>query len=176
MALELNDVEVSDVQIKEREGQYGPFNTLHLMIGGTEYSKIMKKDEVLDVASGDTLKTLKYSEGKGKSGTFYNILQYERQKGTTSAATSTGRPMSSVAKDVQKTNTPSTNTAASSNTNKTTTTFASKDISMEVSGIIQALIQAGVAIENLEHRTKSVLLLKRRIAKELEETGTVYND
>lgn len=48
----------------------------------------------------------------------------------------------------------------------------SKDTSMEVSGLLQALINSGVK-DNLEGALREALKLKRKIALELETNGTV---
>jgi len=52
--------------------------------------------------------------------------------------------------------------------NQTVQKPTQKDVSMEVSGLLQALINSGTAIEDLEGRLRAVLDLKRKVAKDYE--------
>ncbi len=115
-------------------------------------SKFNKNNSPLTTA-GTEVKTI-YSSKKGtkplQDGTlpeYHNLEELEVLKASTEAPTASVAVLTS----------PVTHTRATS-----------KDVSMEVSGLLQALINSGVAIEDLESRLRSVLDLKRSVAKDYE--------
>jgi hypothetical protein len=185
MALDINTT-IDAVEIREKTGQHGPFNILAIKANGIEYTKIMKRGEVLEVAAGDEI-NLKFSEGKGKmGGTFYTILSLERLKGgstsqkTSNTTVDTSNDTSPFKSDAGFKAVSKATSRASQSTTAPVSFVTTKDISMEVSGLLQALIstghftgQDGISNTALAGALRLVLRLKRDVAAELEQNGTV---
>jgi hypothetical protein len=146
------------------EGKNGKpdFDRLTFTVGGKKYTKLTNVGVGTELNEGDNVHVFFNSTQNGKF-TNNNIIKIElsdKQASSTGSSTATKK-----------------STASTASASRTTTTASSqtttKDISMEVSGLLQALIHSGGVRDTLEDELRQVLQLKRRVAQELEAKGTV---
>ncbi len=159
----VEDIEVKGPFSNKKTGS--EFDAHILKTKNGEFTQYVTKDKTPSVAKGDEVEIF-YDESKGFKGTFNKVVKLIKLEASVKS------------KPIDK---PKTVTAQASVGHKATTeqkphalnTLPSKDISMEVSGLLQALLTRGVPQEELEIALREVLNLKRRIAQELELKGSV---
>lgn len=161
------------------EGKNGkPDYDRHLFtISGVKLTKLANIGIEPEFQEGDNVHAFFKQTVNGKFTNNY-IIKLEK---------STGYAKQSSSKKVNKDDTPPfkvESTSATVNTIKTQVNapVTSKDISMEVSGLLQALIHTGhftvnetnsLDVEKITKALSEALRLKRKVAKELEQKGTV---
>lgn len=147
-------------QFKNKDGSPKEFNVLEVQAGENKYTRF-QSDDKMEVTTGDKV-NIAYETKQGKFGEERIIKSVEvLESDSESAPFEVEKSDMNVAKS-----TPPVARQATANT-------VSKDTSMEVSGLLQALVNSGTPTEEIETRLRNLLNLKRKIAAELEQKGSV---
>lgn len=149
----------------------GEYFFVHIIGGGNKFTTIQNTNEVSE-SIGDLVNIAFESKVNGNF-TNNTIKKIEILESGAGFVGQSGQP--SVSNTVQAA-APKTTTQLLSKPNTGSSsqgTTPSKDVSMEVSGLLQALINRGTKTGDLESELRNVLRLKRQIANELEQTGQV---
>lgn len=145
------------------EGKNGKpdFDRLTFTVAGQKFTKLTNVGTGTEINEGDNVHVF-FSQTQNGRFTNNNIIKIQHSD----KAASTGGASKSSAKSYSAPKASSSNQSTSGQT-------SSKDISMEVSGILQALINSGGMRDTLESELREALQLKRRVAQELEAKGAV---
>lgn len=156
------------------KGQYGEYYNHSYTVGGQRFSKFSPTAEPL-VQIGQTV-TFVYQQNKSKDGskTYNNIdslvLEDTDSEQTTADDTVTETVAATPVKTTKTTHksTPTTTKTTQVPAQTVLINTPSKDVSMEVSGLAQALINSGVPLDKLENQLVEALLIKRSVARRVE--------
>jgi hypothetical protein len=158
-------------------GEHGAYNKIHFEVNGFSGTKLI--GENFDFPEEGTNVKVEYVPN-GKYTKVLSVKQVEGSNTESKEVKTTNKEK--VAEVKSKTTSYKGKTEHQSSSVVSFTT--SKDISMEVSGVLQALINTGqynektekgtfLKQELLEMHLRLALTVKRNVAKELEETGTL---
>lgn len=154
---------VEKVYVNEgKEGKYGVYYPQNIVVEGNRYSKISKTDEPI-AKEGDIVKLLfetKKGTYKGEETEFRNIEKLEIIGGGAVAPSHEN---------------PKIEPLRAHNQVQSASHSTSKDVSMEVSGLLQALLSTGhygvgleMDLDALGQNLRDVLALKRQVAEEFK--------
>lgn len=143
-----------------KEGKHGAYFNHSYTIGGKYYTKSNNSEEPLYTV-GSTVLVL-FQENKSGEKVYNNIetITLSEETGETTAPTVENTPQAPT-KTTTTTKTKTTTGVAVNNA-------PNKDVSMEVSGLAQALITVGVPVNKLQENLIEVLKIKRAVAKRTE--------
>lgn len=141
--------------VSKKTGKEYTYNNVKITVNGDIYSK-MQFDDVSPVSNGDLVK-ITFQTNTTKRGTFNNIIDIEESDEThLEESKTTGKSKSSSTKLSTSSSTP----------------MLDRDLSMEVSGVVQALLstglysnhEVGLDTEALMEDAQKALQVKRTIA------------
>jgi hypothetical protein len=153
LTLTVDTAEVQDLVSKQGK----PFKKLVVQADGNTYSKFFNKKDIIPNA-GDTVK-LTIEEVNTGTATFLNIVDIKALKGPAAKKADLDAPPFKTTTEVK---------ASAPVAKPTLTTFAtttSKDISMELSGLLQALIGTGQYHETKQTDQGTSTFLKEGLLK-----------
>jgi hypothetical protein len=167
--LNLITVQEATVETKQKKDGTGTFKALRIVgDNAVEYTGYANDDTVVP-ASGDVLEMTSQAI-KTKAGGFNKIISFSKSAtGSTTPAVKSKAQKMAFSNHGSSAHTHSAGGSAPSQS----TTATSKDISMEVSGLLQALINKNGLTDQTETLLREALNLKRRVASELENKGSV---
>ncbi len=137
LTLTVDTAEVQDLVSKQGK----PFKKLVVQADGNTYSKFFNKKDIVP-NSGDMVK-LTIEEVNTGTATFLNIVDIKALKGTTTTAKKADLDTPPFKTAETKITTVTTAPISPSSSKLSFVTATSKDISMELSGLLQALIGTG---------------------------------
>lgn len=155
------DITVQDVEVqgpftkKDGEGEYE--RHIYKSDSGEEYFSFAAVDSEPKLKVGDSVKVVVQTSTYRDtvSNKIVKILESKPQekRATTQTKSKPGK---------------TTATTTVTTTHKSSNPEREKNVSMEVSGLAQALITGGTQLSDLEDRLRTVLDIKRRVAKDYE--------
>ncbi len=159
--------------IKKGKNEGKTFSTHKLTVNGVELSQTDFRKEPKSPANvGDNVKVLYTTSGNGKFVNNY-ISELEVLDGSETPVVSKPQEKRADLQYRQVPEKPALEVTPLQRPQTVNINLVSKDTSMEVSGLLQALINSGVPQGELEAKLKAALRLKRQVALELEQNGTV---
>ncbi len=147
------------------------FDRVTFTVGGKTFSKLTNVNADLGLEEGDTVHIFYTSVQNGRF-TNNNVIKIETVDSSSSISESTTSTAGTNTKTAKRAE-GYLKTQTSPSITLTSGSPTTKDISMEVSGLLQAIITREGLDSETEGKLRTALGLKRRVAQELEQKGSV---